>query len=280
MRIAISNIAWDTALDEQVALLLRKYHIDAIDVAPGKYFRVPKETRLADVTMLRDWWCERGIEVIGMQSLLFGVAEMNLFGRSEIQAAMLDHLNDICRIASNLGATKLVFGSPKNRNRSGLSDEDAAKIAIIFFRRLGDLAGSHGVVVCLEPNPSCYGCNFMVNSSETASIVFRVAHPSIRMQLDTGALTINGEDPHQVIREYAHIIGHVHASEPGLATLGDGKTDHAKGASALRRYLNDQVVSIEMLPAKDESHIVAIERALQVAVNYYRNANCGLEDVL
>lgn len=272
MRIAISNIAWDTAEDEQVALLLRKYRIDAIDVAPGKYFREPKETPSTEVTVLRDRWAGRGIEITGMQSLLFGAAGMNLFGSSEIQASMLDYLNAICRIASNLGATRLVFGSPKNRNRSGLSDEDVAEIAIIFFRRLGDIAGSHGVVVCLEPNPPCYNSNFMMNSSETASIVSRVAHLAIRMHLDIGALTINGEDPHQVIREYAHLIGYVHASEPGLVTLGDGKTDHAKVASALSRYLNDQVVSIEMLPAKGEPHTVAVERALQVAVNYYRSA--------
>jgi sugar phosphate isomerase/epimerase len=280
MRIAISNIAWDVAEDEQVALLLRKYRIDAIDVAPGKYFREPKEITSTKVTMLRDWWAGRGIEITGMQSLLFGTAGMNLFGSSEIQASMLDYLNAICRIASNLGATRLVFGSPKNRNRLGLSDEDAAEIAVSFFHRLGDIAGSHRVVVCLEPNPSCYGCNFMMNSSETASIVSRVAHPAIRMQLDTGALTINGEDPHQIIREYAHLIGHVHASEPGLVTLGDGKTDHAKVASALNWYLNDQVVSIEMLPAKGEPHIVAVERALQVAVRCYRGADSRLEDII
>lgn len=280
MRIAISNIAWDTTEDEQVALLLRKYRIDAIDVAPGKYFRVPKETHSSEVTMLRDWWADRGIEITGMQALLFGATDLNLFGSSEIQAAMLDYLNAICRIASNLGATRLVFGSPKNRNRSELSAENAAEIAIWFFRRLGDIASSHGVVVCLEPNPPCYGANFMMNSSETAKIVSGVAHPAIRMQLDTGALTINGEDPHQVIREYAHLIGHVHASEPGLVTLGDGKTDHAKVASALSLYLNDQVVSIEMLPAEGEPRIVAVERALQVAVCCYRGADSGLEDVL
>jgi sugar phosphate isomerase/epimerase len=280
MRIAISNIAWDMAEDEQVSLLLRKYCVDAIDVAPGKYFREPRETPAKEVVMLRNWWAGHGIEITGMQSLLFGSTGMNLFGSSEIQVAMLDYLNTICHIASNLGAKRLVFGSPKNRNRSGLSDEDTAEIAVSFFHRLGDIAGNHGVVICLEPNPSCYGSNFMMNSYETAKIVSGVAHPAIRMQLDTGALTINDEDPHQIIREYAHLIGHVHASEPGLVTLGDGKTDHAKVASALSRYLDDQVVSIEMLPAKGEPHIVAIERALQVAVRCYRGADSRLEDII
>lgn len=272
MRIAISNIAWDTAEDEQIVLILRKYNIDAIEVVPRKYFRRPLEISLIEVTTVRRWWAEHGIEIIGMQSLLFGTEGMNLFGSSQIRSVMLNYLNAICGIASGLGATKLVFGSPKSRNKLDLSDEVATEIAVNFFSRLGDIAASHGVVICLEPNPSCYDCNFMINSGETANIVHRIAHPAIWMHLDTGALTINSEDPQQVIRDYADLIGHVHVSEPGLATLGDGKTDHVKVASALKRYLNSQIVSIEMLPAKRELHSMAVERALQVAIKYYRSA--------
>ncbi|MDO8813321.1 MAG: sugar phosphate isomerase/epimerase [Gallionella sp.] len=176
----------------------------------------------------------------------------------------------MCRIGAGLGVKKLVFGSPKNRDRSALADRDARAIAIAFFRRLGEIANQNGVLVCLEPMPPCYGANFMNNSAETASIVTAVAHPAIRMQLDTGAITINGEDSRQVIHEYAALIGHVHASEPDLVTLGDGGADHALVASTLKTFLPEQVVSIEMLPAKNESNLVAIERALVVAIRHYR----------
>ena len=40
MRVAISNIAWDPAEDEDVARLLQRHHVDAIDVAPGNGHRV------------------------------------------------------------------------------------------------------------------------------------------------------------------------------------------------------------------------------------------------
>jgi len=270
MRIAISNIAWDVAEDEAVAALLNKHEINEIDVAPGKYFQDPKIASAADITRVRDWWHQRGITFAGMQALLFGTTGLNLFGSNETQAAMLSHLAAVCRIGAGLGAIKLVFGSPKNRDRSALADDVAREIAIAFFRRLGDIASQHGVVVCLEPNPTCYGANFMTNSAETASIVSAVAHPAIRMQLDTGALTINGEDARQVIKEYAALIGHVHASEPDLVTLGDGGTDHAAVAEVLRAYLPEQVVTIEMLPAKNESNLAAMERALIAAIRHYR----------
>lgn len=272
MRLAISNIAWDTSEDEDIAKLLKQYGVDAIDVAPGKYFPDPKNTSAADIARVRHWWQNHGIEIGGMQALLFGTTGLNLFGSNDTQTAMLEHLEAVCRIGAGLGATKLVFGSPKNRDCSALSSEVARDIAIRFFRRLGDIASRHGVVVCLEPNPPCYGANFMINSADTASIVVAVAQPAIRMQLDTGALNINGEEPATVVQNNVTLIGHIHASEPNLVPLGEGGTDHAKVAACLRERLPEHIVSIEMLATKNESHLASIERALGVAIWHYRDS--------
>ncbi|TLP74713.1 sugar phosphate isomerase/epimerase [Pseudomonas nitroreducens] len=272
MRLAISNIAWDISEDELVAGLLKRYAIDAIDIAPGKYFPDPAKASALDILAVKCWWLDRGIEITGMQALLFGTTGLNVFGSADSQNALLRHLNEVCRIASGLGATRLVFGSPKNRDRSGLSDQAALEIAIDFFRRLGAVAQEHSVLICLEPNPACYGSNFMTSSAETRAVVESVAHPKIRMQLDTGAITINAEVPSQVIGECAGLIGHVHASEPSLLTLGDGGTAHAEFADALEQILPEQVVSIEMVATDKEDHIISIERALTVACRYYRKS--------
>jgi len=275
MRLAISNIAWDVSEDDEVAQLLRRYGIDAIDVAPGKYFPDPAKASDEAITRVGAWWAERGIEITGMQALLFGTTGLNVFGPVEVQDAMLKHLAAVCRIGGSLGATRLVFGSPKNRDRSGLSDQAAMDIAVPFFRRLGDIAESYGVSVCLEPNPPCYGANFMTTTEETASVVEQVAHRAIRMQLDTGALSINSEDAVDVVKNFAPLVGHVHASEPDLLPLGDGGTDHAKVYEALARHLPEHLVSVEMVATKNEPHPESIERALTVAIRNYRPNTTG-----
>ncbi|MFL9985144.1 sugar phosphate isomerase/epimerase family protein [Paraburkholderia sediminicola] len=270
MRIAISNIAWEVADDQQVADILRAHRVDAIDVAPGKYFPDPKAADATDIARVRAWWSDRGIDITGMQSLLFGTKGLNLFGTAESQQAMLDHLRAVCRIGSGLGATRLVFGSPRNRDRTGLADDAAHDIAVAFFRRLGDIAAEYGVFVCLEPNPPCYGANFMTDSRATAAVVSAVAHSAIRMQLDTGAVTINEEDARDVVTRYAPLIGHVHASEPNLVTLGEGGTNHAAVADVLAELIPEQVVSIEMLAPKSGSAVDAVRRAVSEAVRCYR----------
>ncbi|KXU90938.1 xylose isomerase [Paraburkholderia monticola] len=269
MRLSISNIAWDTVEDEAVATLLQSRNVNAIDIAPGKYFPVAANASKDDLIAVKSWWAERGIQIVGMQALLFGLSGVNVFGTPAVQDALLQHLKGVCRVGAGIGATRLVFGSPKNRDRSGLDDEQALDIGTRFFRRLGDIAADHDVIVCLEPNPVHYGANFMVNSLETRTVVECVDHPAIRMQLDSGALAMNDEDPAATIRECASLIGHVHASEPGLIPLGDANCPHAMVADAIREHLPGHIVTVEMVATSNEPHLRSIERALRVATQHY-----------
>jgi len=269
VRVSISNIAWDPVEDDAVAELLEKRGVSAIDVAPGKYFPAPANAAVTDIARVRAAWEARGISIVGMQALLFGTTGLNVFGDDDSRDRMLAHLDHVCRIAAGLGVTPLVFGSPKNRDRGARTDEEVAGLSTAFFRRVGDVARAHGVVVCLEPNPPRYGANFMTTTEETATVVRRVDHAAIRMQLDTGALTITGEDPATLVARHGDLIGHVHASEPGLVPLGDGGTDHRACAAAVSRLTPARTVTIEMVATTNEPHLVSIDRALAVAVAAY-----------
>jgi sugar phosphate isomerase/epimerase len=270
MRVGISNLAWDTAEDDGVVDLLHRFEVDSIDIAPGKYFPDFATASDADIERVRAWWQDRGIEICGMQALLFGTQRLNVFGDEASRAAMLDHLMHVCRIGGALRAPRVVFGSPKNRDRSGLTDEQTAEQARTFFGRLGDHAARYGVTVCLEPNPPRYGANYMTTDAETARVVRALGHPSVKMQFDTGALAITGEDPQAALADHAALIGHVHVSEPDLVTIGDGSTPHERMAAALQAHLPDSLVTIEMVASKTEPHLAAMERALRFVSTAYR----------
>ena len=268
MRISVSNIAWGPGDDTSVAALLAKHGIDAIDVAPGKYFPDFATTSGYEIANVRRWWMDRGIEIIGMQALLFGTRGLNLFGEPAVRERMLTYLGHVCRIARGLGARFLVFGSPRNRDRSGLDDRATADIARDFFRRLGDIAADQNMLICLEPNPPAYGANFMTDTTTTAEVVRAVEHPAVRMQFDVGALTFNGENAGEVLATVADLVAHVHASEPQLKVLGDCGTDHGPISSAIRRFCPDRVVAIEM--REDEvAPLDSLDRALAFTKRWY-----------
>ncbi|OEF10158.1 sugar phosphate isomerase/epimerase family protein [Aliivibrio logei] len=268
--ISISNIAWDVAQDDDVAKVLNDYAVPYIDIAPPKYFDIPSQTEEKQILEIKHYWNSRGIEPIGMQALLFGTTGLNVFGSGKTQDLLLQHLTHICRIGSTLGAKKLVFGSPKNRDRSHLDDTQTLKISVDFFRRLGAIAESYGVVICLEPNPECYQANFMTNSVDTANIVRDVNHANIRMQLDIGAMNINNEDPSKIIKSVAPIIYHIHISEPQLAPLNKDNHYHKKAAEAIQAYLPEIPMTIEMLTSNSNSSIQQIRNAIELIQQVYR----------
>jgi D-psicose/D-tagatose/L-ribulose 3-epimerase len=266
MRLSFSNIAWTQDEEEEIASLLADAGVRLVDIAPGKYFADPAAASAADAERVRLWWADRGFAIAGMQALLFGVSGLNLFTDD---GAMLARLSQLCRLGAELGAGALTFGSPRQRDRTGVDDATAERIAVDFFRRLGDAAAGAGVLVCLEPNPAIYGCNFMVRTDEAAAIVRAVDHPAIRLQLDVGAIAANGEDATRTIEDHCALIGHVHASEPGLVVLGDGGAPHVEAGAALRALRAQSIVTVEMAAPPNEPHARAVARALEVAKAAY-----------
>lgn len=268
MRIGISNIAWDVKEDTSVSKILTKYHIDAIDIAPSKYFPDFNNLKKSEIEKIKYWWQDQGIEITGMQSLLYGTTGLNLFGAVELQTSMLKHLEKVCYIAEILGSPKLVFGSPKNRNRLDLSDQDVLQISTAFFKKLGDIAQSHNVIICLEPNPVCYGANFMTTTDEAALIVRQVDHPAIKIQLDTGTIAINNEDILDILVKHKDIIGHIHLSEPQLIPLEGSSESHRHYSELIRHHLPDALCTIEMLVSSEAQRINIIEGVIKNIQSY------------
>ena len=265
--LSVSNIAWAPDEEEAAAALLAERGIGCVDVAPGRYFSDPAAATDREIAGTRAWWEERGLSIVGMQSLLFGTQGLNLF--ADHSGVMFDRLGAVCRIGAGLGARALTFGSPRQRDRGDLSDADVQSIAVDFFGRLGDRAASEGVIVCLEPNAAVYGSNFMINNTDTAAMVRAVAHPAIALQLDIGNLTLNAEPAEATIAAVAPLVGHVHLSEPMLRPLGDSDAPHAEAAGAIHAHLPNRVMTIEMVRAEGEPALAAVARAITFARSTY-----------
>ena len=261
MRISISNIAWEKDEEPEISELLGRLGVSAVDVAPGKYFPDVSAASISDIRKVRSWWNDRGISIYGMQSLLYGTKGLNVFGDRESRERLLTHFGHVCRIADGLGAKRLVFGSPKNRDRTGLTDEDAQDIALDFFSRLGGIAKYWGVVITLEPNPVCYSTNWITTTKEAYAFVKKLGHPGIAMQLDTGTVLTNKENI-SAIHSFNDAVGHVHLSEPGLIPLSLAPGVHGPVFRAAADCAPG-TVTIEMLTRGNGSAIELVESSVR-----------------
>lgn len=262
--ISISNIAWDPLEDDFISKILLAEGITSIDVAPGKYFKDVKAASTRQIKELKATWADRGFHFVGMQSLFFGTSGFNLFGEKKVQEQMLEYLKHICRIGAELDAKKLVFGSPKNRDRTGLSDDVAYGKAYDFFKKLGKIAKQEGVIVCLEANPTCYGCNFLTTTKSVFDFVSALSLSSIKMQLDTGTMLINQESE-ALIPYVLEAVGHIHISEPQLCAIKEDK--HQAFGRALHSC--SLARTIEMLTRDTKDPLIEIRNSILKAKKYY-----------
>jgi sugar phosphate isomerase/epimerase len=138
-----------------------------------------------------------------------------------------------------------VFGAPKLRDPGDLPAQEARAIAVDFFRRIGPAFAAEGATLAFEPNARQYACRFITTTAESIDLVEEIDTDGIGLQIDTGTLVLEHEDPQILIRAKRY-AAHVHVSEPDLAPLGTSGVDHHPVAAALRASGYRGSLSIEM----------------------------------
>jgi D-psicose/D-tagatose/L-ribulose 3-epimerase len=266
MRVAVSNIAWAPAEDAAVAARLRAVGVAGVEIAPTTVWPDLTAVRPAEAIAYGRRWSDAGLPVVAAQSLLFGRPDLRLFD-AEGRAAFVAYLGAAIEVCAGMGATALVFGSPKNRRRDGLPPDAAHRIAVEVFGALADRAAAAGACLCLEANPARYGADFMTTVAEAADVVRAVGAPGLRLHLDTACMALADDDAVKCAADFAAEVRHCHLSAMDLGPVGDAEPEHAAFADALRDSGYPHWLSVEMRRTDDP--IAAVERAARYAVEVF-----------
>ena len=265
MECVFSSIAWNPAQAAEIARVLREHGHTGIEGAPNLFDRPFAELETRHIATVRAFWERESLPVRAMQALLFGKPELRLFGSNEERAALADSLRVVFRVAGQLGAGPLVFGSPHNRRRGGMPADVAFDTAVTFFRTLAPFAATEGCTLCMEANAADYGCDFITTHAEAAELVAAVNAEGFGLQVDTGVMQMNGEAPAELLASLQRtglMPRHVHASQPFLAPV-DGNTFHADMAAALAGAGYTGLVSVEMKNPASLPVLIETARCIQ-----------------
>lgn len=269
MKLAFSNLAWPAETDATLLPELPELGFSSLEVAPTRLWADPLARDDGEVAAARTAIEATGLRIVALQSLLFQRPELQLFGSPESREGLHDHLLGMAGLASRLGATRLVFGSPGNRRRGDLPVDQADEIAVEVFSRLGAAATELGVCFCIEANPVDYRCDYLTDAVASTAFVRAVDSPGVRLHLDTACMALAGDDAAERIRSGADVLAHVHASAPALGpVLPGGPVDHDAVADALRAVDYDGHVSVEML-SQPEDVVGAVRRTAEFVGKVY-----------
>lgn len=251
----ISNFAWPPEEWSAALPFVRTRGVTAIEVAPFNFFK-SWDTPDSDIRALKAQIVDAGMTCVAMQGILYEAPQVHLFASESARNALRAHLAKIARMANLLGAKVCVFGGPKQRDPGSLTATQAWDIAVDFFRAIGPIFADHGTAIAFEANAQLYGCRFIVTTQEAAAFVSAVGHRGCGLQIDTGTIFLENEDP-AVLRNVASLAVHAHVSEPALNPIGTSAVDHGPVAAALKSSGYCGSVSIEMKAVADWRSAVA-----------------------
>jgi len=264
--LAVSSIAWTNEEEQVVAEKLHELGVKHVELAPTKYWEDPTKATLEQIKERVDWWKGYGIDIVAFQSMLFARPDLKLFESAGNRAECLRYLQEFIVLAGRMGAQKMVFGSPKNRQRGDMSYEDAFAIAKDFFTEIAKTAKENDVVFCLEPNAPQYNCDFVTNAKEGAELVRAVGRPGFGLHLDAACMVLAGDDIAASIRQNADILEHFHASAPMLDRVySRDDMEYKQIANLLHKVGYDKVISIEMRPGEAGENVSRVEEAVLFA---------------
>ena len=245
IKYAISNIAWKNEQNDEIYALMKKYGFTGLEIAPTKIIPEKPYSHVADAERFaKDLQQKWGFSIPSMQPIWYGKIE-KIFGTAEERKILLNYTKSAVDFASAIGCKNLVFGCPKNRNvPDAMEFSICNKIAVEFFKEIGNYAFSKNICVGMEANPDIYGTNFINTTTQALELIKQVHSDGFKLNLDIGTMVQNKESI-ALLEGNDSLVNHVHISEPFLK-----KIEHRQLHNELMDFLcfekYDGFVSIEM----------------------------------
>ena len=242
-KLSVSHLGWASSENEKTVNILKSLKINYIDIVLSKYFPNLENINRRKLINIKNYWKKHSVNIYGMQSILFGYENLNIFQNKLQRDKLIYLLKKINFAAEILGIKKITFGCPKNRMIK--QDKYNKKVSINFFRDVSLILGKN-ITLCIEPIPLIYGNNFLRTTEETAEFVKKINRKNIKLQLDTSCIKINKECLADIVTKYKSIVGHIHISEKNLNRIKKTKLNY-RLIKNIFAYFPNKIITIEIL---------------------------------
>jgi sugar phosphate isomerase/epimerase len=271
LKFSISNLAWGPTPLDQIIPRLANAGLHGVEIAPTAIWSDLGNLKDEEVLEFKEYLASYNLFVSGIQSLLFGHPELQLFNQN-CWEDLKNHLEKVLKIGKILGAEIAVFGSPKNRVRGQIDLNRADDLAEAFLKQLIPSLSEYRMVLTLEPNAPQYGADYLITYEDAIRLSRRIDSESIRPQVDTGCLWMIDKSPVQACELFTP--HHIHLSTPDLGPF-PGSYDFDPLFDVLRKSEYSGWMVIEMLHREDIS-LEDLESSINWLVTHAGGNNSGV----
>ncbi len=229
-----------------------------VEIAPFTIAPLVTDISAAERARIRTAATRASIGIAGLHWVLAQAEGMYLtHPDAQVRRRTADYFVALVDCCADLGGTRIIVGSPKQRNLlDGVSYEQAWEFAAETFRDAVKHAEDRGVIICFEPLARSE-TDFVNTAAEAIRFAEQFASPSMSILLDVKAMSAEGKPVPQIIRESAGRFQYFHANDPNLKGPGFGDVDFRPIAAALRDAKYDGTVSVEVFRFEEGAETIA-----------------------
>ena len=156
-----------------------------------------------------------GLEVVGLHWLLAKTEGYHLTSpQDEVRQRTAEYVQDLARLCRDLGGSRMIFGSPLQRNiLPGVTPQQAFDYAAGVVESCLGVLEETGVTLCMEPLAPSEG-NFLNTAAEAVRLIERIGHPNCRLILDCKAMSSESVPIPELIRRHAATVAPLPRQRP------------------------------------------------------------------
>ena len=262
MKLAVCNELFGSMKFPRVCQILSENGFTGVEIAPFTLADDPGRISAAVLTETRAAMREFGITFAGFHWLLARPEGLHFTSADPaVRKKAQELLKGLLRASGELGGGNLVFGSPKQREVSGISLDEGKKYFIEGLSQVADIALDSGSVICVEALAKS-DTNLLNTLQEVESLVHSMGHPAIQGMFDFHNCGDEVLAWPELIRKYRGMIKHFHLNrEDGSHPAPDQAAAYQPAWDALKDIGFTGWVSLEIFTVPDEPEKVMRETA-------------------
>jgi sugar phosphate isomerase/epimerase len=260
MNFAICNEIFQGWKIEDTLAYAAKIGYDGVEIAPFTLANSVTDISSGERHRIREAAKRHGIEIAGIHWVLVKPEGLyiNHPDRS-IRERTAQYFCDLADFCADVGGTRMVVGSPKQRNvMPGVSAEQAREWAAETFCDAVARGETREVTICFEPLAPAE-TNFINTAAEAIEFVQRLNSHNFQIILDVKAMCSESKPIPQIIRESWPHFAHFHANDKNLKGPGFGEVDFNPIAAALKEVGYNGFVSVEVFKFEEGPEVIAIK---------------------
>ncbi len=274
MKFAICN---ETFLDwpfDKAFAFAAECGYSGIEIAPFTLETDARQISVQRRAQVRRQADANALEVIGLHWLLAKTSGLHLTSPdAAVRRRTAEYLRDLARLCRDLGGSRMIFGSPQQRNvHEGVTPDEAFGYAVQVVQECVAVLEETGVTLCMEPLAPSEG-NFLNTAADAVRLIEQIGHPNCRLILDCKAMSSEGVPIPDLIRANRGLLAHFHANDPNKQGPGFGELDFVPIFAALGEIDYRGWVSVEVF-----DYSPGVERLARESIENMRGALAQLAE--